>query len=62
VNKQGGNAIGLTCARSAVVAWPEKGPAMAGGKAVAARLPRLGFWRNASEAKPSCACGSSSGA
>jgi hypothetical protein len=35
-----------------VVARAERGPAMAGGKAEAARLPRLGFLENASDARP----------
>jgi hypothetical protein len=61
VNKQGGWLIELTCGRSAAVAWPEKSPATACGEAVAARPPRLGFRRRAGEAKPSRACGSSSG-
>jgi hypothetical protein len=38
--------------------WP---PAMAGSEAVVARPPRLGLQRNASEARPSCVRGSSSG-
>jgi hypothetical protein len=34
---------------------------MAGNRAVTTRPPQLGFRCNAGEAKPSCACGSSSG-
>jgi hypothetical protein len=34
---------------------------MDGGETVAAWPQRLGFWRNAGKAKPSCACGSSGG-
>jgi hypothetical protein len=59
VNKRGGWLIKLTCARSAAVAWSKKSPAIAGGEAVAARPPRLGFWWRAGEAKPSSVCGSS---
>jgi hypothetical protein len=58
-NKQCGKVIGLTCDRFAVVARPERGPAMAGGEVVVARPPRLGFRGNASEARPSSAIGGS---
>jgi hypothetical protein len=53
--------IGLTCGLFAVVARAERGPAMAGGEAVATRPLRLGFRENAGEARPSRALGSSSG-
>jgi hypothetical protein len=43
VNKRGGRSIELTCDRSAVVAWPKKGPTMADGETVVARPPRFGF-------------------
>jgi hypothetical protein len=39
----------------------DRPPAMGGGKAAMARPPRLGLRRNAGEARPSHACGSSSG-
>jgi hypothetical protein len=42
-----------------VVAQAERGPAMAGGEAVAARPPRLGFRGNAGDARPSSAIGGS---
>jgi hypothetical protein len=41
--------------------WPGNSPVMAGGEATAARLLRLGLQRNAGEARPSRASGSSSG-
>jgi hypothetical protein len=44
-----------------VVARAKRGPAMAGGEAVAARPLRLGFQGNADEARPSHALGGSSG-
>jgi hypothetical protein len=53
--------IGLTCGLFAVVARAERGPAMAGGEAVATRPLQLGFRENAGEARPSRALGSSSG-
>jgi hypothetical protein len=39
----------------------ERPPVMAGGEAVTARPPRLGFRRNAGEPRPSRTCGSSGG-
>jgi hypothetical protein len=53
--------IGLTCDRFAVVAWPERSPAMASGETGMAQPPRLGFRWNADEARPSRAIGGSSG-
>jgi hypothetical protein len=51
---------GLTCGLFAVAARAERGPAMAGGEAVAARPPRLRFFRgNASDARPSSVIGGS---
>jgi hypothetical protein len=51
--------IGLTCRLLAVVARAKWGPVMAGGEAVAARPPRLGFRGNAGDARPSSAIGGS---
>jgi hypothetical protein len=54
-----GWAIGLMCGLFAVVARAERGPAMAGGEAVASRPPRLRFRGNAGDARPSSAIGGS---
>jgi hypothetical protein len=51
--------IGLTCVLFAVAARAEMGPVMAGGEAVAAQPPRLGFQGNAEDARPSSAIGGS---
>jgi hypothetical protein len=51
--------IGLTCDRFAVVARVERDPAMAGGEAMTARPPRLGFRGNVGDARPSSAVGGS---
>jgi hypothetical protein len=60
-NKQVGRSIGLTRGRLASETWPGNSPVMADGEATAARPLRLGLRRNAGEARPSRARGSSSG-
>jgi hypothetical protein len=50
---------GLTCGLFAVADGAERGPAMAGGEVVAARLLRLRFRGNVGDARPSSVIGGS---